>query len=190
MNILIINHFDSFIYNIYDIFRRTNNKIFLINYKLKNNNIIKIIFYKPLICIGSGQGGIKKYKTTFFYLKQFYRHFKFLGICLGHQIISSFFGFIITKANHIVHGKKVKIILNKKIFFNFPKSIFVIRYNSLIAKKIKKTTSKIIAFENKTKEIMIIYNKKFNTVSFQFHIDSIFTYKGLMIIKKFLNNYV
>ncbi|MGX7582488.1 aminodeoxychorismate/anthranilate synthase component II [Candidatus Vidania fulgoroideorum] len=185
-NILIIDHYDSFTYNVYEIFGNLKLKTNVLKFNKLNSNIIKIIFYKPLIIIGPGPGEPKEYIKTFKILKVFYKFLNFIGICLGHQIIGIFFGFFLKKSKKIIHGK----ICTLKIFNylkNMPKKINAVRYNSLTIFKKKKIKTKILSVEKKTKEIMIIFNKKFKFISFQFHIESFGSIKGKKILKKCIN---
>ncbi|WP_458659148.1 aminodeoxychorismate/anthranilate synthase component II [Candidatus Vidania fulgoroideorum] len=187
--IIIIDHYDSFTYNIFDLLRKKGYKTLVLHYNLINENIIKIIYYNPiLICIGPGPGDFKKYIKTFNLIKYFYKNISLLGICLGHQIISKFFGLNIKKSTKIAHGFICKLILFKNnLFKKIPKIIKVVRYNSLTVLKKKKSKLKIISVEKDTNDIMILKHNNLNILTMQFHPESIFTIYGNKIINNFLN---
>ncbi|MGX7589430.1 aminodeoxychorismate/anthranilate synthase component II [Candidatus Vidania fulgoroideorum] len=187
MKFLLIDHYDSFTYNIYEFFGSFKKKVYVVKYNFVNKILIKLIFYKPIIIIGSGPKNPKFYIKTLKILKAFYKNLFFLGICLGHQIIAIFLGFFIKKSKNIIHGSLTKIKIFKSFLNIFNKKIDVIRYNSLTVFKKKKIKTKILSNELKSKEIMIIYNKKFKILSFQYHIESFFSKLKKKLIKNYLN---
>ncbi|MGX7582769.1 aminodeoxychorismate/anthranilate synthase component II [Candidatus Vidania fulgoroideorum] len=188
--ILIVDHNDSFVNNIIELFNGFNKKTIVINYK--NNNIINLIIllFKPIICLGPGPGDPREYKSSIKLISNFYNKITFIGICLGHQIIGYYFGFKIKISNYISHGNIVKITIKnfyKKI--NIPKIINVVRYNSLTLKNYKiKNIFKIEAYEKKSKEIMIMRSIIYKIFTFQYHPDSFMSNYSKKIIKFFLKN--
>lgn len=182
--ILIIDNYDSFTYNVKEIF--SNLKIKVLICKFDSSSILNLLKKTKLICIGPGTGSPSDYKIINKILKKFYKKKPIIGICLGHQILCNFFGFKIIKSKNIIHGLREKIFLKKdNLFKNIPNSINIIRYNSLTVKYKKKNNIKFIGF-NKEKEIMIMKHNNLPIISFQFHPDSYFCKYGKKIIKNFL----
>ncbi|UOQ33072.1 Anthranilate synthase amidotransferase component [Candidatus Vidania fulgoroideae] len=183
--ILVIDSHDSFTYNVVEIFRNLKLKVIVV--EVDSKNIHDMAEKSSLICIGPGTGSPKKYPIIKKILKRNYKKKIILGICLGHQIICSFFKLKIIRSKKIVHGLRVKVLLKKdKIFEGIPKIINVIRYNSLTIKYKKKKNIEFIGFSEKKKEIMIIKHKCLPILGLQFHPDSYFCKYGKKIIKNFL----
>ena len=60
------------------------------------------------ILISPGPGHINDYPLLFELLQEYYQSKSILGICLGHQLISSFFGYEISQMTKVLHGKRIK----------------------------------------------------------------------------------
>lgn len=184
--LLIIDNYDSFTYNLYQIFFKLG-----INVVVKKNNKINILEIKKMspthLVISPGPGNPDKSGISIKTILEFYKKIPILGVCLGHQAIAQAFGGKITQAKKIIHGKKSTIYHKKKNIFEKIKNPFkAIRYNSLlINKKTLPKNIKITAW-TKEKEIMGIKHKKYPTVGVQFHPESILTKEGNKILKNFL----
>ncbi|MGX7586155.1 aminodeoxychorismate/anthranilate synthase component II [Candidatus Vidania fulgoroideorum] len=185
--IIIIDHNDSFTYNVCELFLNNNSIINIINYNNLNIIYLFVILFKPIICLGPGPGDPREYKNSIKVLSFFYNNISFVGICLGHQIIGIFFGMKIKISSVIAHGLIVELIIKnfyKKI--KIPKKIKVVRYNSLTVFSDKIVNLKTEAYELNTKEIMIMKHNNFNIVSFQYHPDSFMSQYSKKILKFFL----
>ncbi|MGX7583056.1 aminodeoxychorismate/anthranilate synthase component II [Candidatus Vidania fulgoroideorum] len=183
--ILLIDNYDSFTFNVREIFR--NLKLKIIVKKSDSDELFEIAKKSNLICIGPGTGSPKKYNSLYIFIKRYYKQIPIIGICLGHQILCKIFKIKIIKSKKIVHGLLSKIVLKKdKIFRNIPKHIKIIRYNSLTAKYKKSSKLNFIGFTKKTNEIMIMKHNKLPILGIQFHPDSHFCKYGKKIIKNFL----
>ncbi|UOQ27854.1 Anthranilate synthase amidotransferase component [Candidatus Vidania fulgoroideae] len=183
--ILIIDSYDSFTYNVVEIFKNLKLRVLVV--KSDSEKIYELAKKSLLICIGPGTGEPKKYPLIKKMLKKNYKKKPILGICLGHQIICSFFKLKIIRSKKIVHGLKIGIFLKKdSLFKGIPRNINVIRYNSLTVEYKKKKKIRFIAFSKKNREIMIMKHKYLPILSFQFHPDSYFCKYGKRIIKNFL----
>ena len=188
--VLIINHYDSFVFNI----ERYIN-ICHYNTTVKNVNEINIsdiIRINPKkIVLSPGPGNPNQFNISLKIIRYFYKKVPILGICLGHQIISYYFGADIMQASFPMHGRASKIICNNndKIFSNIPKKISVGRYHSLIVKNNKNfpyNKLNILGKDDKN-EIMAVKHIKYLIYGLQFHPESILTEYGLIMIKNFLS---
>ncbi|MGX7576445.1 aminodeoxychorismate/anthranilate synthase component II [Candidatus Vidania fulgoroideorum] len=186
--ILIIDHNDSFVNNISEMFKNLKKKIYILNYNKLNYINLFIILYKVIICLGPGPGDPREYKKSTRVLNNFYKSLKILGICLGHQIIGIFFGMNLKISKNINHGLPTNMIIKKFFkFINIPKRIKVVRYNSLTLNFKKSKNLKLEGFEEKNREIMILKHKKYNIISFQYHPDSFMSQYSKKIMKFFIN---
>lgn len=186
--ILLIDNYDSFTYNLYQLVGKYTQDIVVVrNDEITIEEIKKI---KPTHIILSPGPGNPKNERDFGICKKILQEFKeipTLGVCLGHQgIYVEYGGKIINTLP--VHGKK-DIIYHEKsaLFQNIPEKFEIVRYHSLICEK--KSIPKDIEVTSLTNDgiIMSIEHKKYPTYGIQFHPESIGSLYGDVIIKNFLN---
>lgn len=185
--ILLIDNFDSFSYNLYQLIGTINPDI-----KVVRNNELSIKDIEELnpkaIIISPGPGKPKDAGICEEVIKYFSSKKPILGICLGHQAICETFGAKITYANEIMHGKTsiINIDNTQNIFKNLNPEIKVARYHSLIADRNTIPYELQIIGETKDKTIMAVKHKKYDVYGLQFHPESVLTPFGKTIIKNFL----
>lgn len=195
MNILFINNYDSFVYNLVDYIcqLKPDANVIIednqINLELINQMDISTVIISP----GPGH---PKYDTgnVIPLIKKYYRDLPILGICLGHQAIVEAFGeepnkeFVRRAKVGPMHGKESKIFHDQEtIFKNIPNPLNVIRYHSLAAKgDIFPQDLKISATADDG-TIMAIRHKNYPVEGVQFHPESIrMKPHGMQILKNFL----
>ena len=182
--IILIDNYDSFSYNLYQLIGSVNQDI-----KVYKNDLIsvnEIIDMKPSHIILSPGPGRPKDAGIIEEVCKKITNIPILGICLGHQAICEAYGLEIINAKHICHGKKdnIRIINNDNLFKGLGNSIEAARYHSLIGKG-SSNCLEVLAL-NSDNEIMAIKHKDYPIYGLQFHPESIMTKDGLTIIKNFL----
>lgn len=186
--ILIIDNYDSFTYNLYQLIGEINQDIIV-----KRNDELTIEEIRHLnpdrIVISPGPGNPTN-KKDFGICNEVIMEFKdkipILGVCLGHQGIFTAFGGKI-KRSEPLHGKLSKIIhTDHGIFKGVENSLEAARYHSLICDE--ESLPDCIEITAKTEDgiIMGIKHCENHIYGLQFHPESIGTKQGLMIIKNFL----
>ncbi|OED30519.1 aminodeoxychorismate/anthranilate synthase component II [Methanosphaera sp. WGK6] len=186
--ILIIDNYDSFTYNLYQLVGKFTNDI-----QVARNDKITIDEIKKLnpnhIIISPGPGNPTK-ERDFGICKKIIEELKetpILGVCLGHQGIYTKYGGKILK-NKPVHGKKDTIIHTKsKLFKNIPEEFEIVRYHSLICDDTAIPNDIKITSYTHDNIIMSIEHEKYPTYGIQFHPESIGSSYGDTIIKNFLD---
>ena len=189
MNILMIDNYDSFTYNIVqylyelgaDVEVVRNDKITIDEIKSKEN--IDAIVISPGPC-SPNEAGI-----SVDVIKEFKGVYPILGVCLGHQSIGAAFGAKIVKAKCLMHGKTSMIYHNKKgLFKGIPSPFEAVRYHSLVIDRNSLPEDiEITAWTKEDDEIMGIQHKKYPIWGIQFHPESILTSYGKDILNNFLN---
>ena len=190
MKFLIIDNYDSFVYNIAqylgelgvncDVVR--NDKITVGEIEEKNYDGI-------IISPGPGTPDDKKYfGVCSEVIKQIGNHTPILGVCLGHQGIISSFGGKVTNAGCVRHGKTSPVKHTDSELFKGVKNPFkATRYHSLVGDKtIIPEILEIIATAEDDGEIMAIRHKEFLIEGVQFHPESIMTEDGKKILANFI----
>lgn len=190
MKFLILDNYDSFVYNIAqilgelgvesDVFR--NDKITL--EQIQKNNYDAIV-----ISPGPGTPENKKYfGICSDVITQLGPKTPILGICLGHQGIIHAFGGKVVNAGNIRHGKTSPIKhFNDTIFEGVKNPFRATRYHSLVGDKtIIPDSLKITAVAEDDGEIMGVRHKEYLIEGVQFHPESIMTVEGKKILSNFL----
>ena len=188
MNILMIDNYDSFTYNIVqylyelgaDVEVVRNDKITIDEIKSKEN--IDAIVISPGPC-SPNEAGI-----SVDVIKEFKGVYPILGVCLGHQSIGAAFGAKIIKAKCLMHGKTSMIYHNKKgLFKGIPSPFEAVRYHSLVIDRNSLPDDiEVTAWTKEDYEIMGIQHKKYPIWGIQFHPESILTSYGKDILNNFL----
>lgn len=186
MNILFIDNFDSFTYNLVDEFKRLGCDVKIYRNDITLNELDTILrSYDPkLIVISPGPSTPKDAGICIDLIKRCHKDYPMLGICLGHQCIVEAFGGTVSRANMPVHGKKSMINHDgSEIFNGIPKKFTAGRYHSLFGSFVPsslKVTSKVDDIP------MSVEHVKDKVYGLQFHPESILTTHGSIIIKNIL----
>jgi anthranilate synthase/aminodeoxychorismate synthase-like glutamine amidotransferase len=112
-----------------------------------------------------------------------------LGVCLGHQGISSTFGGKIVRAPTPMHGKPSRIHHDgSALYRGLANPIVAMRYHSLVVDP--KTMPECLKATAWTDEglVMGVAHKEFPILGVQFHPESIGTPDGSKILSNFLNS--
>jgi len=190
MKFLIIDNYDSFVYNLAQILGELgvnsdvirNDKISIEAIKAKNYDAI-------IISPGPGTPEEKKYfGICNDVITKLGTTVPILGVCLGHQGIIHCFGGKVVNAGRVRHGKTSPIKHYEDPIFKDVKNPFqATRYHSLVGDKtIIPNSLKITAMAEDDGEIMGISHKTYLIEGVQFHPESIMTPEG----KKILENFV
>ncbi len=192
MKILIIDNYDSFVYNIAQIMGFLNTTPFVErNNKISLKDILKM---DPDAIVISPGPGHPKYKKDFGIcnnvITQLGPKFPILGICLGHQGIVHAYGGKVKRAIKIKHGKTsmVEYYPNTNLFEDVKNPFTATRYHSLIADQDSLPSCLQITSKSLDDlEIMGIKHEKYLTEGIQFHPESILTGEGKKILSNFIN---
>ena len=187
MNILMIDNFDSFTFNLVDEFEKRNCRVFVYrnNISLDDfNNVVEEI--KPsLIVISPGPSTPKDAGISIDVIKNYSGKIPLFGVCLGHQAIIEAFGGFVDKAPEVFHGKPSKISHDRKsIYQNLSSPLQVARYHSLCGLKIPE----LLEVTSKTDNgiVMGVRHKQYFVEGVQFHPESILTPDGGIMIENLL----
>lgn len=184
--VLLIDNYDSFSYNLYQLIGEFNEDIKVIrNDELTVTEIEKLA--PSHIILSPGAGHPKDTKVCIDVLKELYNKIPILGVCLGHQTICEVFGMTVSYAKQLMHGKTSNIkVIPENIFKGLNEEITVARYHSLSAVKDTLTEDLQIIGISENDEIMAVKHKNYPVYGVQFHPESILTKDGKIMMKNFL----
>lgn len=183
---LMIDNYDSFVYNLVRYFRELNEEIMVCrNDEITIDEINKL---KPEgIIISPGPKNPMDAGICNDIIKNFKGNIPILGICLGHQCIGYSFGGEIVKGNIPVHGKVSKIYHEQEgIFRNIPSPFNVTRYHSLVINKNNLPKDLKVTAETSDGVIMGIKHAEYDVEGVQFHPEAELTEYGHKLLKNFI----
>ncbi|MCL4151026.1 UNVERIFIED_CONTAM: hypothetical protein GTU68_004337, partial [Idotea baltica] len=189
VNILLIDHYDSFSYNLLHLLKQQGA---IVTVKKCDDLFLKD-FEKDLfdgLVFSPGPGTVLNDKDIGFsndVLLRFIGAIPIWGVCLGHQLLGVSQGAKI-KRSVPAHGKKeeISIIDTSGVFKGFRSNILAMRYHSLALCKKDLPQNITITAETKDGIIMGISNQKECWFGTQFHPESIGTPDGARMAKNFL----
>lgn len=185
-DILFIDNFDSFTYNLVDEFRKRecNVEVYRNNISMVQlEQVIKKIKPKAMV-ISPGPSFPKDAGNCIEMVKRFYRELPIFGVCLGHQIIIESFGGKVERAPEQVHGKSSLINHDSKgIFKGLLNPLSVGRYHSLCGTRIPKCLERTAEYNGIN---MGVRHRIYLIEGVQFHPESILTSTGGKMIENLL----
>lgn len=185
--ILIIDNYDSFVFNLYRYLRENKEEVEVIRNDKFDPNNIDISKYNGVV-ISPGPKGPNEAGNCLEFVKKYYKEIPILGVCLGHQIIGAAFNHVVSHANYPIHGKasQIDILIDSKIYQNIEKNTVVGRYHSLIVKE-KENSQLVVSSITKDGQIMSLEHKQYPVYGVQYHPESILSVDGYQIVKNFIN---
>ena len=186
--ILIIDNYDSFTYNLYQLVGVIQPDIRVIyNDELSIKEIEAL--YPSHIIISPGPGRPHDAGICEEVIRHFSGKIPILGVCLGHQAICEAFGAKVTYAKALMHGKQsiIRIANGNPIFRGLPPLLEVGRYHSLAVSRDTLPEEILVIAETEEGEVMGIKHRTFDVYGLQFHPESILTPEGEVMIKNFID---
>ncbi|MBS3067070.1 aminodeoxychorismate/anthranilate synthase component II [Candidatus Micrarchaeota archaeon] len=184
MKLLLIDNFDSFVYNLYQYFGELGCEVDV----FRNDEItLETAAQYDKIVISPGPGDPTN-KKDFGICSEIISKINkpILGVCLGHQGIISTFGGKIIRAAKPMHGKMSEIKHNGNgIFAGVKNPLKVMRYHSLIGENLPDCLE-VLAKSQDDNSIMAVQHKTLPIFGVQFHPESILTEEGKKILQNFL----
>lgn len=185
--ILLIDNYDSFSYNLFQLVGGINPDIRVIrNDEMTLKEIEEIQPSHIIVSPGPGRpadAGICEQVIDYFKGK-----IPIFGVCLGHQAICETFGGVIGYAKRLMHGKMSVVTLDtdSAIFRGMPEKIEAARYHSLAAEESSLPDTLRVTAKTEDGEIMAVEHKEYPVYGVQFHPESILTPQGKTILMNFL----
>jgi anthranilate synthase component 2 len=186
MNVLIVDCYDSFTFNLYQQVGKLGASPVVFPCDTPIEILQKIPCDKIILSPGPGtpddSGVCREVLVTMS------RTIPTLGVCLGHQTICSTFGGRVIRASHLMHGKTSSIRHNGTgIFTGVPTPFTATRYHSLVADE-KSLPGELVVTASSMDDgyVMGVRHTRYPIEGVQFHPESILTQEGDRILKNFL----
>ncbi len=185
--ILLIDNYDSFSYNLYQLVGEIHPDIRVI--RNDEMTIAEIRSLKPeRIIVSPGPGRPEEAGIIVEAVKELGKDIPLLGVCLGHQAICAAFGATVTYAKALMHGKQsvAHLDITSPLFSGCSPDTPVARYHSLAADPdTLPVVLKSIATTDDG-EIMAVQHRSYPIYGVQFHPESIMTPEGKRMLQNFI----
>lgn len=185
--ILLVDNYDSFSYNLYQMMGVHCPQIKVIrNDEYSVHEIQTMPVSRIVVSPGPGRppdAGICEELVT-----EMAGNVPILGVCLGHQAICKAYGAQIDYAKTLVHGKRsmIHIANGNPLFLGLPPVLEAGRYHSLAVKRETLPDELLVIAETDEGEVMGVKHRDYDLYGVQFHPESILTPQGSRIIENFL----
>jgi anthranilate synthase/aminodeoxychorismate synthase-like glutamine amidotransferase len=184
LNLLFIDNFDSFTFNLVDEFGRRGCNVSVWRNDIGADRAIRLALEMPpprLIVLSPGPGSPSQAGCCVQLVREAAGRAPLFGVCLGHQAIVEAFGGIVGPAGEIVHGKPAAVTHGGKgLFRGLPSPMKAARYHSLAA-KIVPSGLRVTAVTGNI--VMAVEHEKHAIAGVQFHPESIMTPEGGRLIE-------
>lgn len=186
--ILLIDNYDSFSYNLYQLVGTIEPDIKVI--RNDEYTIEEIREFNPeRIILSPGPGRPKDAGVCIEAVRVLGKEIPILGVCLGHQSICEAFGATVSYAKKLMHGKMsmIKVKNERRLFSGLASEIPVARYHSLAAAADTIPGELEVTAVTEDGEIMAVQHRDYEIYGVQFHPESILTPDGRKIIENFIS---
>ncbi|MBK6614601.1 aminodeoxychorismate/anthranilate synthase component II [Ottowia sp.] len=190
MNVLMIDNYDSFTYNIVQYFGELGAEVTT----LRNDEVtleeLEARFQAGALerlCISPGPCSPAEAGVSVAAIRHFAGKLPILGVCLGHQAIGAAFGGRIVRARELMHGKTSLITTTRQgVFAGLPERFTVNRYHSLAIERDACPDALAVTAWTEDGEIMGVRHRELAIEGVQFHPESVLTEHGHALLRNFL----
>ncbi|MBC7359075.1 MAG: aminodeoxychorismate/anthranilate synthase component II [Desulfacinum sp.] len=184
MKLVLIDNYDSFTFNLYQLFLE-----FELDVRVHRHDAVSIRDIARMrpdwICISPGPKDPRHAGISTRVVKTFQESTPILGVCLGMQVINEAYGGRTSRAPHPLHGKRCRVYhRNDPMFAGIPSPFRVARYHSLQCTKVPSALVPTAWAEDGV--LMALRHERLPVWGVQFHPESFLSEFGLEIIANFL----
>lgn len=186
MNVVIIDNYDSFTFNLVHYLLHTG-----VSVDVFRNDKISVTDIRDMapgaVVISPGPGRPENAGVSLDVVKALSGTLPILGVCLGHQVIAQAFGGTIVHARQIMHGKTSSVTADGEcLFAGLNRPFPVMRYHSLAVRESDLPACLKITARSDDGEIMGLRHMEHPTLGVQFHPESFMTTVGKRLIRNFI----
>ncbi len=185
--ILLIDNYDSFSYNLYQLVGAIDPDIRVIRNDEMPVEAIRALHPRRII-LSPGPGRPEDAGVILEVVRALGGEVPILGVCLGHQAICAAYGATITYARELMHGKQSVVRFDRgcPLFAGCPETAPVARYHSLAADPATLPDSLKVTALTLDGEVMAVQHQAYPVYGVQFHPESIMTPDGRTMLRNFI----
>ena len=185
--ILLIDNYDSFSYNLYQLVGEIDPDIKVI--RNDEMTVAEVAALHPThIILSPGPGRPEDAGILIEAARTLGQSIPTLGVCLGHQAICAAFGATVTYAKRLMHGKQSLTEFDAicPLFKGIPAAAPVARYHSLAVDADTLPPELAVTARTQEGEVMAVQHKIYPIYGVQFHPESIMTPDGKTMLRTFI----
>jgi len=185
--ILIIDNYDSFVYNLYQYVGELGFEVCVRRNDVTAAEARKLAPEK--IIISPGPGRPESAGNCVEIIKELCEDAPILGVCLGHQCIGVTFGAKVSRAQVIMHGKTSEVEHDGEgVYKGLGNPLVATRYHSLAIEEDSVDGSGLLVSARSRGDgiVMGVRHAEHEVEGVQFHPESILTVEGKKMLKNFL----
>ena len=187
--VLVVDNYDSFVYNLVQILREDP----LCSFEVVTND--RIPFNRldefDYLLLSPGPGIPEEAGDLLALIDRCYRSHAILGVCLGHQAIGQYFGAKLEQMSSPKHGHPSTLQIRDhqdRLYKQVTEPIQVGRYHSWLLSTKSFPDCLHITATDEEGHIMSFSHKQLPIYGVQFHPESIMTPQGSIMIRNFLHD--
>lgn len=185
ISVLVIDNYDSFVYNLVHYLEELDCEV-----TVRRNDEITLeeIAKYDKILLSPGPGIPEEAGLLKAIVKEYAPSKSILGVCLGQQAIGEVFGGRLINLESVYHGvatKVIKCVTDEDLFHGIEKEFEVGRYHSWVVESTLPDCLEATSFD-KNGQVMSLRHKEFDVKGVQFHPESVLTPDG----KKMIRNWI
>ena len=186
MKILVIDNYDSFVYNIVHILKSENVEVDVVY----NDQIdIAAINHYDKILLSPGPGIPSEAGQLMEVIQRFATEKPMFGVCLGHQALAEHFGGTLINLTQPLHGTQSELSINEMdyLFDNTPTCFQIGHYHSWVVNPNDLNELEVTAVDSNN-NIMAIRHPHYDIRGVQFHPESILTEHGTQLLQNWIKH--
>jgi anthranilate synthase/aminodeoxychorismate synthase-like glutamine amidotransferase len=190
MRVLILDNYDSFVWNIADYIGKLGAEPFVVR---STRITLEMVWeMRPdRIVLSPGPGHPSERRFTGIsadLVREVSREIPTLGVCMGMQLIAYALGGEVVRAKRVLHGKSSKVLHDSEgLFHGLENPLVVGRYHSLAVRESGLPRElEVCARDLEDREVMAIRHRSWPLAGVQFHPESILTPRGIDLLRNFL----
>ena len=185
MNIVIIDNYDSFTYNLSHLLKELGATVSVV----RNDQFqLEQLEQYDKIILSPGPGIPSEAGLLIAVIRHYAGRKPILGVCLGHQAIGEVFGGTLVNLSEVYHGiaTPCSIVADDSIFRGLPRRIEVGRYHSWVVDRENFPDCLEITAESDDGQIMALRHRQYDIRGIQFHPESVLTPDGHAMLANWL----
>ena len=188
MKILVIDNYDSFVYNLVHYLEELDCEVTV---RRNDRFTLEEVEYYDKILLSPGPGIPDEAGLLKAIIQRYATSKPILGVCLGQQAIGEVFGGKLENLSKVFHGVATKATIiseNDPLFKGLEKEIEIGRYHSWVVSKEGFPEVLEITSVDDNGQIMSLRHKFYDVCGVQFHPESVLTPMGKQIIRNWVES--
>jgi para-aminobenzoate synthetase component II len=186
MRILVIDNYDSFVYNLVQYLGQLG-----VDCDVRRNDQIEVVEVGRLnpagVLLSPGPSTPQRAGVCMDVITEWGGRLPIFGVCLGHQAFGAAYGATVTRAPELLHGKTSEVVHDGDgVLAGMPSPFTATRYHSLAV--VESTLPEEIEVTGRTESgvVMAMRHRTLPIEGVQFHPESVLTQSGHLLLANWL----